>query len=97
MDGEHVDAERGFQRGEFEELGDDDLRAGIAFQFDLDAGFLIREVAHAGDAGEGFLVDEFGDAFLEGGAVDAVGDLADDDEGFAVFVFFDFHFTAQAH
>ena len=52
-------------RGELEELGDDDLRAGVAFQLDLDAGFLVGEVAHAGDAGEGLLVDQLGDAFLE--------------------------------
>ena len=97
VDGQHVHAEGGLQRGELEELVDDHLRAGVAFQLNLDACFLIGEVAHAGDAGEGLLVDEFGDAFLEHGAVDAVGHLADDDERFAAFVFLDFHLAAQAH
>ena len=97
VDRQHVHAERGFQRGELEELGDDHLRAGVAFQLDLDAGFLVGKVAHAGDAGEGLLVHEFGDAFLKHGAVDAVGHLADDDDGFAALVFLDLDLAAQAH
>ena len=97
MDRQHVDAERSFQRGEFVELVDDHLRAGVALEFDFDARFLIGKIAHAGDAGEGLFVDQLGDAFLESGAVDAVGDFADDDDGFAVFVFLDFDFAAKAH
>ena len=97
MDRQHVDAERCFQGREFEELVDDHLRAGVAFQLDFDAGFLVGKVAHAGDAGEGFFVHQLGDALLEGGTVDAVGDLADDDERFAVFVFFDLDLAAESH
>ena len=97
MDRQHVDAERCFQRRELEELVDDDLRAGVALEFDLDAGFLVGEVAHPGDAGEGFLVHQLRDARLEHGAVHPVGNLADDDHRFAVLVFLDLHLAAQAH
>ena len=97
VNSEHVHAERGFQRGKLEELGDNHLRPGVAFQLDLDARLLVGEVAHAGDAEKGLFVDEFSDALLQHGAVDAIWDLADDNERFAVFVFLDLHLAAQAH
>ena len=49
MDGQHVDAVRSIHAGELENLIGDHLWAGIALQLDLDARFLIRQVAHAGN------------------------------------------------
>ena len=97
VDRQHVDAERGFQRGELEELVDDHLRAGVAFQLDLDARFLIGKIAHAGYSGEGFLVHQLRDARLQYGAVHSVRHLADDDHGFSILIFLDLDLAAEAH
>ena len=62
VDGELLTAKEDFQRGVLVEIVDDDLRIRVALEFDDDAGVLVRFVAHVGDFGETFLVDQLGDA-----------------------------------
>jgi len=96
VDGEHVHAERRFERGVLVEVVDEDLRVSVAFEFDDHAGVLGAFVAHIADAGENLLVDEFGDPLHEIGAVHVVGDLGDDDAFASAFALFDRHASAHA-
>ena len=95
VDGEHVDRERRFQRGVLVEVVDDDLRDGLALEFDDDAGVLVRLVAHGGDVGDDLRVDQFRDALDEHGAVDRVGNLGDDDLLLAAAGFLDVGLAAD--
>ena len=79
VDGQHRDGEGGLERGVLVEVVDDNLRIGVALEFDHDARFFVRLVADGADVGDRLLVDQIRDALDEGGAVDVVGDLGDDD------------------
>jgi hypothetical protein len=69
IDGERVDAEGRLELGVLEEVVDDDLRDGIALEFDDEAAvFSSDSFRIAADVGEDLLVDEFGDALFERGA-----------------------------
>jgi hypothetical protein len=62
-----------------EELVEDRLGLLAALQLDDDAGVLVGLVAQVADALDRLLGNEFGDLQDEGGPVDVVGDLGDDD------------------
>src|SRR3546814_8689117 len=60
---QHVDAERGLERGVAIELVQDDVRIGVALQLDHDAhAVAVALVAQIGDALDGLLLDDLGDA-----------------------------------
>ena len=69
----------GFEGGLLEELVDDDLGLFAALELDDDAGVLVGLVAQVAHAVDQLVGDELGDAGDEGGAVDVVRDLGDDD------------------
>ena len=50
INGQHVDAERGFERGEFIEIVDENLRIPVALEFDNYAGVFVGFVANVADA-----------------------------------------------
>ena len=79
VDGQHVDAEGGFQRGVLEKIIDDDLGIAIALEVDHNAGVLGAFIAHVADAGEDLLIGQVGDAFDQIGPIHVVGNLGDDD------------------
>ena len=79
IDGQGVDGETAFQRGMLVEIIDDNLGDGVALDLDDHARVFIRFIAHGGDVGDDFLVDQLGDALDQDGAVDVVGNLGDDD------------------
>ncbi len=88
--GEHVDAERGLQRGETVEVVEHDFWGGVALELDDDAhAGAIALVANVADAVERFGADQFGRAFEQSGFVDLVGDLGDDDRGSVAADFLD--------
>jgi hypothetical protein len=58
--------------------------------------FSSDSFAHGADVGDDLLVDEFGDALLEVGAVDVVGDLGDDDLLAVALEFLDADLAAHA-
>lgn len=97
VDGQHVDAEEGFQRGVLVEVVDDDLRVAVALEFDNDAGVLGTFVADIADAWEDFFGDEAGDAFHEFGAVHVEGDLGNNNALAAAFSFLDGKPPAHTH
>ncbi len=71
VDGQHVDAEGGFQRRVLVEVVDENLRIAVALEIDDHAGVLGAFVAHVADAGEDFLVGQICDAPHQIGAVHA--------------------------
>ena len=77
---QHVDAERGLQRGEAVELVQHHVGAGVALQLDhhahAGAVALVAQVRHALDP---LLAHQLGYALDHGGLVHLVGDLGDDD------------------
>ena len=79
IDREHVDAEGRLERGVLVEIVDQDLRIAVALQLDDHAGVFVRLIAHVADAGEDFLVHQFGDALDQLGAVHVKRNLGDDD------------------
>ena len=95
VDGQHVDRERRFQRGVLVQVVDDDLRDGLALEFDDDARVLVGLVADGGDVRDDLGVDQFRDALDEHGAVDRVGDLGDDDLLAAAFLLLDERLAAD--
>ena len=72
-------AERAFEWCALVELVNDHARDCAAFEFDDDARGLGRFIAKIGDAVDSFLLDQFGDANDEGGAVHIIRDSGDDD------------------
>ena len=80
VDGEEDHREGLLQLGMLEELIEDDLVLGAAFEFDDDAhAVAVGLIADVGDLVDDLVGDELGDALDEGGLVDLVGDLGDDD------------------
>ena len=74
---QHVHAVGRVHASELENLVGDNLRAGIALQFDLNAGLLVGQVAHARNPGENFFVHQLGDAFLQSRTIYPVWHFAD--------------------
>ncbi len=66
--------------GVLEELVENDLGLGAAFEFDDDAhAVAIAFVAHVGDVFDFFVVDQLRDALDEDGLVYLIGNFGDDD------------------
>ncbi len=79
VEGKQDDAEGGFELGHLIELVDDDAGDLTPTQLNDDAGVFVGLVTEVGDAFDELLVDESGDLGDEGGSVDVVRDLRDDD------------------
>ena len=79
VEGQQDDAERVLEVGVLVELVDDDLRVLVALELDDHARVLVGLVAEVGDLVEDLLGAEVGDVLHQGGAVDVVGQLREDD------------------
>jgi len=80
VDGQHDDAEGVLQARVLVELIDDDVGVLAPFQVEDDPHpLLVTLVPDVGDAGDPALLHLDGDLFEQGGLVDLVGDLGDDD------------------
>ena len=79
VDGEHRDREGGLERRMLVEVVDDNLGDGVALKFNDHTGVLIGLVADGADVGDDLLVHQAGDPLHQGGPVDVVRDLGDDD------------------
>ena len=77
------------------EFVDDDAGGLAALEFEDDAGLFVGFVAQVGDFVEGLVLHQRGDVLREGGAVDVVGDLRDDDLLLAGFKFLRVAFAAH--
>src|SRR5581483_11285287 len=92
-------AERGLQRRVLEELVEDDLRAGVALELDLDPHpGTIAVIGEVGDLREHLVVHEIGDLLDDAVLAtfaDAVRQLADDDRALAAAQLLDVR--ARAH
>jgi hypothetical protein len=82
---QQVDGEGRLQRRVFEEAVEGFLGRGAALEFDDDAHALaVRFVAQVADLVQSPLARQLGDALDQGGLVELVGDLRDDDAESAV-------------
>ena len=79
VEGQQDDAERVLEVRVLVELVDDDLRVLVTLQLDDHARVLVGLVAEVGDLVEDLLGAEVGDMLHQGGAVDVVGQLREDD------------------
>jgi len=79
VEGQQDDAEGRFECGLLEELVDDNLGLFAPLELDDDAGVLVGLVAEVADATDLLVSHQVGNPGDEGGAVDVVGDLGDDD------------------
>src|SRR5208283_2162764 len=79
VEGQQDDAKGRFEGGLLKELVNDDLGLLAALQLDDDAGVLIGLVPQVADAVDRFLGHQVRNAGDEGGAIDVIGDLGDDD------------------
>ena len=78
--GQHIDAEARFQRRELVERVDDDVGDDAAFQVNDDADALaVGFIAQIRNAVQLAVIDEGRDLLHQGGLVEPVGDLRDDD------------------
>ena len=97
MNRQHVHRKGSFHGGELVKLVHDHLRAGIPLQLDFNAGFLVRKVPDAGNVRQNFILVQFRDAFLEGGAVHAERHFPDDEKVLAGIRYFHVYLAADAH
>ena len=77
------------------EIGNDDFRIGVAFEFDDDARVFVRLIADVADLGKHFVVHQLRDPLDQRGAVHAIRNLRDDDLFAAAFEFFYACFAAH--
>ena len=97
MNRQHVHRKGSFHGGELVKLVHDHLRACIPLQLDFNAGFLVRKVPDAGNVRQNFILVQFRDAFLEGGAVHAERHFPDDEKVLAGIRYFHVYLAADAH
>ena len=79
VEGEQDDAERVLEVGVLIELVDDDLRVLVALELDDHARVLVGLVAEVGDLIQHLVGAQLGDVLHQGGAVDVIGQLREDD------------------
>src|SRR4051794_5041274 len=89
--------ERRLHRGVLVEIVDDNLGIAVPLQFDDDAGVFVRFVTNRADIRQDLAVHQIGDALDQGGAIDVVRNLGDDDLFASTFDFFDTGFAADFH
>ena len=89
---QHIDAKAGFQRRELVQAVDDDVRDGAALEVDDHADALaVGFVAQVGDAVYLAVIDQGRDFFHQGGLVEPVRNLSDDNGLKTLLAVFDFH------
>src|SRR5262249_43466448 len=91
----HRRGERALERGVLVEIGNDDLRVRVAFEFDDNACVFIRLIADVADVGQHFFIHQLRDALDQRGAVYAIRNLRDDDLLTAALEFFYARFAAH--
>ena len=64
VNGQHVHPEGRFHGGQFEDLINNNLRAGITLEGDLDACLIIGKVTHSGDVREDFFTHQLCNTLL---------------------------------
>ena len=84
VEGEQDDAERVLEVRVLVELVDDDLRILVTLELDDHARVLVGLVAKVGDLIQHLVGAKLGDVLYQGGAVDVIGQLREDDLLFAV-------------